>query len=132
MELRRDRHGKRGEVNIVPLVDVLTVLIFFFLLTMQFKDIYSVDITPPTMESSESANQRKPDTIAVTKDGKYFFNAKEISKDALKKELEFLSLSSDSSLVLYADKDVPLHFVTSAIDMVKLAKIKKLSLQTEK
>ena len=35
-------------------------------------------------------------------------------------------------LLLLADEQTPLHFVTSAIDKVKLAKIKKLSLQTNK
>ena len=52
MDILASRPKRKAEVNIVPLVDVLTVLIFFFLLTMQFKEIYAVDITPPKMESS--------------------------------------------------------------------------------
>ncbi len=132
MNLRPNKHGKKGEVNIVPLVDVLTVLIFFFLLTMQFKDIYVVDITPPKMESSDSDSLRQPNTISVSKSGQYFYNSKEIGRDELKSELEKLSLSADPSLILCADKDVPLHYVTSVIDLVKLSKIKKLSLQTDK
>ncbi len=132
MNLRSGRHGKKGEVNIVPLVDVLTVLIFFFLLTMQFKNFYAVDITPPKMESSDSDSPKSPNTVSVSKNGRYFYNSKEIGRDELKSELEKLSMSSDPSLVLCADRDVPLHYVTFAIDLVKLSKIKRLSLQTDK
>ncbi|MBQ6533877.1 MAG: biopolymer transporter ExbD [Opitutales bacterium] len=128
------RHRGKSEVNIVPMVDVLTVLIFFFLLTMQFKDIYSVDITPPDMESSTSSAPRKPDTVAIDKDGRYYFNAAEIKLEALAGELKKIAEKGgkESSLIILADRDTPLRFVTSAVDLVKLSGIGKLSLQTEK
>lgn len=132
MNLLRNKHRKKAEVNIVPLVDVFTALIFFFLLTMQFKDIYAVDITPPTMKSSENASEKKPNTLAISKDGKMFYNAKEIDKKTLEATLKEISQSSDSSIVLLADENVPLLHVTNAIDLVKLSKIKRLSLQTNK
>lgn len=50
MNILHRKRRRRAEINIVPLVDVLTSLIFFFLLTMQFKEIYAVDITPPSHE----------------------------------------------------------------------------------
>lgn len=99
---------------------------------MQFKNIYAVDITPPTMQSSESADNQLPNILAISKDGKYLFNAKEIDDASLAQKLKDIAASSDSSLVLLADEQTPLHFVTAAIDKVKLAKIKKLSLQTNK
>ncbi len=114
------------------MVDVLTVLIFFFLLTMQFKEIYAVDITPPNMQSSDSAAKQKPDTIAIDKDGRCYFNAEETTFENLERKLRAIPDAENASLILLADKDTPLHFVTSAIDIVKLCKIKKLSLQTDK
>lgn len=133
MNIKAHRPRRMAEVNIVPMVDVLTVLIFFFLLTMQFKDIYAVDITPPNMESSTNDTKQKPDTIAIDKDGRYYFNAKEIKFDSLKETLKSVSAKGeDASLILLADKDTPLHFVTGAIDIVKISGIKKLSLQTDK
>ena len=128
------RHRRKAEVNIVPMVDVLTVLIFFFLLTMQFKDIYSVDITPPDMESSTSSASRKPDTVAIDKDGRYYFNTAEIKLEKLAGELKKIAEKGgkESSLIILADRDTPLRFVTSAVDLVKLSGIGKLSLQTDK
>lgn len=130
MDIRKNRRRRKAEVNIVPMVDVLTALIFFFLLTMQFKNIYAVDITPPNMESSVGTSKQNPDTIAIDRDGRYYFNAGEVSFEALEKTIR--ELPKDASLILLADKQTPLHFVTSVIDSVKVAKIKKLSLQTDK
>lgn len=112
------------------MVDVLTALIFFFLLTMQFKNINSVDITPPKMDSAGRESKQKPDTISVYKTGKYYFNAKEVSLGDLKAEINSRDNPAEAALILLSDRDTPLHFVTSVIDIVRLAGIKKLSLQT--
>ncbi len=132
MDIKSHRRKRRIEVNIVPMVDVLTVLIFFFLLTMQFKEIYAVDITPPKMESSSNTAQAQTYTIAVTKGGKYFFDNTEVSIDELREKIADVENRADVALVLLADKDTPLQYVTNAIDIIKLSNIKKLSLQTNK
>ncbi len=133
MNIKSHRSKRKAEVNIVPMVDVLTVLIFFFLLTMQFKDIYAVDITPPSMESSTNEAKQKPDTLAIDKDGGYYFNAEKVELDSLKATFaELVKKNPDASLIILADRETPLRFVTSAIDIVKISNIKKLSLQTDK
>ena len=114
----------------MPMVDVLTALIFFFLLTMHFKNINSVDITPPKMDSAGKESTQKPDTISVDKSGKYYFNAKEVSLGDLKAEIKSMDNPADAALILLSDRDTPLHFVTAVIDIVRLGRIKKLSLQT--
>ncbi len=133
MDIKSHRSKRKAEVNIVPMVDVLTVLIFFFLLTMQFKDIYAVDITPPAMESSTNEAKQKPDTLAIDKDGGYYFNAEKTDLESLKGIFaELAKKNSDAALIILADRETPLRFVTSAIDIVKISNIKKLSLQTDK
>ena len=89
MNILHRKRRRRAEINIVPLVDVLTSLIFFFLLTMQFKEIYAVDITPPSMKSSPTPE-----------------------------------------LIVLGDKESSLQNVMKVVDFARLAKIKKLSLQS--
>ena len=60
MSLRRTRPDRSFGVNIVPLVDVLIVLIFFFLITMQFRDHQRVEITPPKMEAQAGQSSDIP------------------------------------------------------------------------
>lgn len=131
MNIRGRRNRKKPEVNIVPLVDVLTSLIFFFLLTMQFKEIYAVDITPPSMKSSESVSQNKPETISVTKDGKYYWNRDEVSEAQLELKIKELAASKNPELILLGDKQSALQAVMKVVDFARLSKIKKLSLQSQ-
>ena len=99
MNILHRKRRRRAEINIVPLVDVLTSLIFFFLLTMQFKEIYAVDITPPSMKSSESVSKNKPATVSVTKDGKFFWNSDEISESSLEAKIKDLSNEGHNEIV---------------------------------
>ena len=128
MQIRTKR--PQAQINIVPMVDVLTVLIFFFLLTMQFKDVHAVDITPPTMKSASVENQTMPNVLTITKDGQYTLNNQKILFSNLKTEFEKISKSKDSTILVYADKDTSLKFVTDAIDTARLTKIKKVSLRS--
>ena len=130
MQLRKKR--TIAQINIVPMVDVLTVLIFFFLLTMQFKDIYAVDITPPTMKSATNESVRMPNVLLVAKNGKYILNDTQSQLPKLKSEFEKIAKSDNATIIVYADIQTPLHFVTDAIDIARLAKIKKLSLRSNK
>lgn len=128
---RRRGRRRRIEVNIVPMVDVMMTLIFFFLLTMQFKEIRAVEIAPPPMSTSEKSSSEKVHVIGVSRDGEYFFNDSKTDLGGLEGALKKLAEDEETpSLVLLADKDVPLHFATSAIDAVRKAKIRRLSIQS--
>ncbi len=130
MQIRRKR--AQAQVNIVPLVDVLTALIFFFLLTMQFKDIYAVDITPPVMKTSASESSVLPNVLLVDKSGGYSFNGKKTTLAQLGEEFGRIAKSGSSAVLVYADAKTPLEFVTDAVDLARLAKIKKVSLRSNK
>ncbi len=132
MEFRR-RRRRKVEVNIVPMVDVLTVLIFFFLLTMQFKEIYAVDVTPPEMKTAtELKSEDRPSRVLVDKNGDYFIDGNKTDLESIEKRFsQIAEKSENSAVIILADKDAPLHFVTSVLDSAKSAKIKKASLQTK-
>ncbi len=46
------RRRRKAEINIVPLVDVLVVLIFFFLVSMQFRNLTLLNLTLPKIETA--------------------------------------------------------------------------------
>ena len=77
------RRRRRPEINVVPLVDVMTVLIFFFLMTMHFEDMRALAITPPAAESAGRESEGRGAVVAVTREGKFFLNGEEIAKEKL-------------------------------------------------
>jgi biopolymer transport protein ExbD len=46
------RRRNKASINIIPLMDVLTILIFFFLVSMQFKEMTTLNLTLPKIESA--------------------------------------------------------------------------------
>ncbi len=123
---------RRAEINIVPLIDVLVVLIFFFLMTMQFRDLSSLDITPPEMETAGRSDlPTKPIVVGIDESGKLFLNDQPIPRDELAEQLQALhSESPEISVLIFASEDTPLRFVTEVMDHARKTGFKSLRLQT--
>jgi biopolymer transport protein ExbD len=118
-------------VNIVPLVDVLVVLIFFFLMVMRFQDTQSLDITPPKMDSAGQADATQRFVIAIDKAGKYFINEAAVTPEQLTAALQAAAKpGADVNVLIYADQDTPLKNVTFVMDESRKLKLDKIRLQT--
>jgi biopolymer transport protein ExbD len=126
------RRRRQPIINIVPLVDVLIVLIFFFLMTMQFRDAQSLDITPPKMDTAGTDEPSQRLVVNVDKTGKYFVNSKEVTGDELVAALNDAAAKqgADLSVLIFADQDTPLKNVTFVMDESRKLKLEKIRLQT--
>ena len=136
-----NRKRKRPRIDVVPLVDVLMVLIVFFLITMQFKNIgesasneevsekeeeqakeetLALNIRLPKIETAGSNFMSKEIIVSVDSEGNYFLNNQPVSADRLQAALEKASALPDKPQVLVvADEEVPLKKVTKLIDMCR-------------
>lgn len=134
MEIRSRRKRRGAEINIVPMIDVFTALIFFFLLTMQFKSVNAADITPPKMESSSAVSGGNVANISISRDGAYFIDAKPASIADVENFLEEISVKGEKQpiVLLSADASAKLESVTNVVDMARKIKIRRLSIQAVK
>ena len=76
-------------INVIPLIDVMTVLIVFLLITTHFEDPNSLNIRPPAAESAAKTGDsaESPVVLAVDKTGALFLNAVPVARDAVVGEL---------------------------------------------
>lgn len=132
MGLKRASFKKRRPyINIVPLIDVLTILIFFFLLTMEFGQVSHLNITPPKIETAEKSGQTATITLGIMANGEYVLNEVMIKDTDLKKDLaEFLQKTSDRAVILYVDEQTPVRYLTHAMDMCTAAGARQVKLQS--
>ncbi|MGE9294210.1 MAG: ExbD/TolR family protein [Puniceicoccales bacterium] len=129
MDIQKRR--KKTEINIVPLIDVLIVLIFFFLMTMQFKNMDVLNITPPQIETAGKDKEIIQLMVGIDTEGQYFIDNKPVSEDELVTVFnEAAAQKEPPSVLLMADQDVPLHFVTFVMDQSRKAKLPKVRLQS--
>lgn len=125
------RRRRRPAINIVPLVDVLTVLLFFFLVTMQFKQVSSLNITVPKIETAGENKLKEQVVIAVSPEGDYFLNDQPIAKTQLNQAIQLVGeLTPDQPVLLIADEEVPLKKVTEIMDICRTNQLNKIRLQS--
>ncbi|MBH0178983.1 MAG: protein TolR [Nitrospira sp.] len=119
-----------AEINVIPLVDVVLVLLVIFMVTAPM--LYrGMDIKLPTSAS----NTIKPEiraVLAIEKDQRLYLDKDQVSIAQLERKLRLLKEEhKDVSLYLRADRDVPYGVVIQVMDGVKKAGIEKLGMVTD-
>jgi biopolymer transport protein ExbD len=126
------RRRRRPEINIIPLVDVLIVVIFFFLMTMQFRSLQSLDITLPKVDTAGAVKPAQHFIVGVDKSGKYYIDNKVVTPDELTAALTDAAKTQGTAVnvLIFADQDTPLKEVTFVMDQSRKLNLDNVRLQT--
>ena len=125
------KRRKRPEMNLVPLIDVLVMLIFFAFVTMQFKSAATLNITLPKVETAGKNEFKGTVTIGIDKDGVVSFNGKNVSDDDLVRLLqEVHKVDKDIPVLIKADETTQLKKLAFVMDSCRKTGLNKFSLQS--
>jgi biopolymer transport protein ExbD len=125
------KRRKRPEMNLVPLIDVLVMLIFFAFVTMQFRTIATMNLTLPKVETAGKSEFKESLTISIAKEGTVDLNGKPATMDTLEALVHQLgSVTKDIPVVIRSDENTPLRFVTQAMDICRKQGLNKIRLQS--
>ena len=125
------KRRKRPEMNLVPLIDVLVMLIFFAFVTMQFRSAQTLNITLPKVETAGKNEFRGSVTISVDKAGAITLNGKVVTDDQLDDALKALhNIDREIPVLIKADEDSMLKKVTFVWDACRRNGLLKISLQS--
>jgi biopolymer transport protein TolR len=131
MTVFETRHRRfLAEINVIPLVDVVLVLLVIFMVTAPM--LYrGIDIKLPT----SATNTIKPEArvvLTIEKDQRLFLDKDAVSVAQLERRLKSLKeQNSEVSVYLRADREVPYGIVVQVMDGVKRAGIEKLGMVTD-
>ena len=126
---RRERHLIR-EINLVPLIDVLLVVLFFYMIISPMMS-RGLDVNLPKSEAN-TVKQEDRVVLTVTRAQELFVEQERVDVSKLKDVLD--SIRSSKPLInvyLRADKDAPYGAVVQVMDIVKRAGIDRLGMVTE-
>ena len=131
MSLLQNKRRKRPELNLVPLIDVLVMLIFFAFVTMQFKSAATLNITLPKVETAGKNEFRGNVTIAIDKDGALSFNGKPVTDAQLVELLQQVkNVDKDIPVLIRSDEKATLDRLTFVWDACRKVGLTKHSLQS--
>lgn len=130
----KPRKRKRYEIQtpLTSLIDIVFLLLIYFLLTTNFMVDEGIDIKLPQAKAAAPQTQQEI-TLYVDKEGRAFLMNKEISLDAMFKDLKkMIGNNKNTLIVIKADRGVILNKVVRVMDIAKAAGAGRLCLATEK
>jgi biopolymer transport protein ExbD len=131
MSLRSRTRKRRAEINIVPLVDVLMVLIFFFLMTMQFREPKVLNLELPSIETAGTSDSRGDLRLLVDDQGNFFLNEQASRAEGLKQALELAGEANpDRKVLLAIHEDSPVKTLTQVMDWSRQANLNAIRIQS--
>lgn len=129
-----ERRARRlGRVELIPMIDVMTFLLVFFMLFTTFKTQTSgLDIALPKAATGVS---QKASSVTITIDarGRFFLEGRLTDIGALAREMKRkLKENPDATIILRADEKVQYRYLVEAIDSVRSVGGYRLALAVEK
>lgn len=116
------RRRRRFEINVVPLIDVMVVLVFFLLLGGRLEESHTLAITPPTTTSGAEGASSATLVLGVDRSGLLYVEGREIAATALKEMLARRAQTNPASEVLIvADERSTTGAAVAALDAVAQA-----------
>ena len=126
----RVKSRKKPRIDVVPLIDVLMVLIIFFLVTMQFKDLRALNIKLPKIDTAGSNLMSNEIVVSISQEGDFFINSKKVGFEKLTQVLKAtLLLPKKPVILVVADENVPLKHVTQVVDLCRKNGLEDFRLQ---
>jgi biopolymer transport protein TolR len=120
-----------SDINVVPLVDVMLVLLIIFMVTAPMMMV-GVEINLPQTKAQSIKTQEDPLILTVNKKGEIFLEEHAMKLEDLGTKIETIfKYRRDKEVILRADKDIPYGFVINVMAEVKRAGVTKLGMVTE-
>ena len=123
------------EINLIPFIDVLLVVLIFLMISTTFTRYQELAITLPTANGSSSQTENKQIHIAVSRDGRFAINGKVIDRSQLSSSLNLLNQNNANVQVnIDADARAPHQSVMSALEAARDTNLSNIvfSSQTKK
>ncbi len=134
MNFRRP-HPEEPEINLIPFIDVLLVILIFLMLSTTYSKFTELQVALPVADADQARDRPHEIIVSVSADGRYAVNRKLVdgrSVDVLAAELATAAGgSSEMILIVSADATAAHQSVINVMDAARRAGIAKLTFATQ-
>lgn len=131
----RPRRTEEPEINLIPFIDVLLVVLIFLMLSTTFSKFTEMQLTLPTADAEQMRNRPKEVIITIAADGRYAVDKTALedrSVDAIASALTGAGPAGGESIVIIsADAAAPHQSVISAMEAARRAGLTQITFATQ-
>jgi biopolymer transport protein ExbD len=134
MAIKRQRIGSDSsgdDINVTPLMDIVFIMLIFFIVTSTFVKEPGAEITRP---EAETARERKLAGIlvAVTSENEIWINKEKVPLDAVKVAVEGLKQENPkATAVVQVDKAAESRYLVEVVNQIRNAGVDEIAVSTE-
>ena len=131
MRKARRREQEESEVNLTPMLDVVFIMLIFFIVTASFVKEAGIDVTRPPAATAER-KERGNILVAITENDQIWMDRRQVDPRALRANIERLHAENpQGSVVIQADIKSKNGLLVQVMDAARLAGVKSVSLAAE-
>jgi biopolymer transport protein ExbD len=128
---RRNKDGG-GNIDIAPMMDMVFILLIFFIVTSSFVRETGIDVNKPKASSAQEL-ARESILIGISREGTIHINESQVDLRTLKTILQqMVAEKPDRAAVIVADRDALGGKIVDVLDVCNLARVKKVSIAANK
>ena len=128
---RKHRAEDEAEINITPMLDIVFIMLIFFIVTTSFVKEAGIDVSRPTASTAEQKTKGNV-MIAINANGDIWMQKRRIDLRAVRANVERAHAENpEGSVVIIADKRSETGVLVEVMDQVKLAGIEAISVAAQ-
>ena len=131
----RTKRDRDLEVNITPLIDVVFLLLIFFMVSTTFQRESEITIELPESSGDVAESEKKVIEISIDNKGRYFVNQRRLKDSDIKTLKKAISITrgdiKEPKLIISADKMTPHQSVVRAMDAARQLGLVHLTFATK-
>lgn len=128
-----DTGGSIVEINVIPLVDIILVVLIIFMVAAPLVMQPKIDISLPKASTAKEEKDKVPFRVVLGKQGELFLNNNPISLAGLTDESKkAFAKNQETAALLVADKAATLEMVTELVDAIKTGGVRKVAFSIER
>ena len=134
MRIRNDRAQDEPHIDLVPLIDVILVLIIFFVVTTTFDARSTLQVQLPTASQQQNSEPPRALSVLVNADGNYFINDQEVLRgdvESLKRTIaQVAGDDREQTVLLRADARTQYQAVVTVQDALGQLGFRRIAIAT--
>lgn len=133
----RTRHSRRqsggiADINMTPLIDMVFILLIFFIVTTSFVKETGVDVNRPTAKTAVQ-KERANILISIRANDEIWMDKRQIDRRAVRANVERMHAENpEGSVIILADEEAKTGLLIEVMDQARLAGVANVSIAAER